>query len=452
MNQPKHLQRWFLVLFILALCGLGAWTSGQMLKVHDHVWEGAASGSGLFAQLCQVAANAGVACVAAADSPWAALSVPLPLPHGFSVSIHTLTVPLAFLGLAYFLALAVWFAFAGGPRPIGAGWHKLVLSVALCGAAVSLFFLGIMVLDAAPWCLACVAVHGVNFLIVLAVWRLGATAADAGSVNKNTTMQQMVGMTLSRREATTTIAFALILIGGLWSYRHAHLSMRNHVGRLAHYRHIVMTARQDPQFLMREYLAQPRHSVPLRDSETAAADSPQIAVFTDFECHACYCTAMALEQRAAEVFDGNVTLLVRHFPLSSTCNDAVSTDKHPNACDAAYAAEAARLQGGQDAVWRMHEALLANHETLGEGTYRQLARELGLDPNLLIENMRDPQVRQVVADDVALARSLGVYATPTLFVDGRRVTELCEGPVFWDAIARGQHVLDDHEVVAVPAE
>ncbi len=49
--------------------------------------------------------------------------------------------------------------------------------------------------------------------------------------------------------------------------------------------------------------------------------------------------------------------------------------------------------------------------------------------------MRGEAVRRIVESDIALADALGVTGTPTLFLDGRRVTRLCETPRFWEAVA-----------------
>ena len=43
--------------------------------------------------------------------------------------------------------------------------------------------------------------------------------------------------------------------------------------------------------------------------------------------------------------------------------------------------------------------------------------------------------REGVTGDAELARRLGVRGTPTMFLDGRRITELCDGEVFWKAVA-----------------
>ena len=58
-----------------------------------------------------------------------------------------------------------------------------------------------------------------------------------------------------------------------------------------------------------------------------------------------------------------------------------------------------------------------------------------LDADRLLSDMRSEIVEQVIESDIALARTLGVRGTPAMFLDGRRITALCQGDVFWTAIA-----------------
>jgi predicted DsbA family dithiol-disulfide isomerase len=205
--------------------------------------------------------------------------------------------------------------------------------------------------------------------------------------------------------------------------------------KLLLYKTLVTSLRDDPEFLLREYHAQPQHEIPLRHGEPMGDEQPQLAVFTDFECPACYCNLLAVRKQIAEAFDGQLGVLVRHYPLCNTCNGNVRDQPHPNACEAAYAAEAARLQGGDGAFWQMYDLLFQNRKELSRELYRSLAVKMGLDADRLLGDMDGDTVRRIVESDISLASELGVTGTPTMFLNGRRVTELCRGPVFWEAIA-----------------
>ena len=213
------------------------------------------------------------------------------------------------------------------------------------------------------------------------------------------------------------------------------------------YRRLVDNMRQSPNFLLREYMAQPGYDIPARDSERQSS-GPRLVLFTDYECPACKCAARSAERKIAKDFGGRLDIAIRHYPLCSACNDGVKKAFHPNACDAARAAEAARRLGGEDAFHRMTERLFEHRSHLGGPLYSKLAAQIGLDPDRFIAEMEGPVVREIVQGDVALARRLGVTGTPAMFLDGRRITELCQTPVFWQAVARQSRASGEPSVVS----
>ncbi|MCH7703467.1 MAG: DsbA family protein [Planctomycetes bacterium] len=88
-----------------------------------------------------------------------------------------------------------------------------------------------------------------------------------------------------------------------------------------------------------------------------------------------------------------------------------------------------------------------------ETTLSALARAVGLDHERLRSAMSDSRVETVLAEDRALARRLAVSETPTVFLDGRRVPDLCvNSAVFWRAIARGFRDSNDGSHTEVVAD
>ena|GEM_PF-1304322 len=479
-----------LLLAIVVLGATGAWISGELVKRHAGLWPtgGAPAsnvGGGLFERVCRVTESLGLDCTAANESGWAEVGIPVPLPsRDLSVHVRKMIVPVAFLGLAYFVFLATWFVFVGPPRPSGAvrpltskikdghsavavdGWHRIPLAVGWLGAAVSVFYLAVMITDIAPACSWCEVAHVVNLLMVLAIRRLyhqschyviGPPKADPRSrfdfpgrrltrIARLFTRRRRPSVSLGvpraavstvpeSRLAVHAVVFALILIAGLWFYRHQQLAMGSRLRALVPYKEMVSALRGDPEFLLREYYAQPLHRI-LTRLDGHAAGRPRLVVFTDFECGPCYCNAKRLREQVLPVFDGRLTVEVCHYPLCDRCNPAAADRARPNACEAAYAAEAARLQGGDEAFRRMHDLLFENRKRLGTTTYRELAGRIGLDARRFLHDLEGDVVRRIVREDVALAHELGVNGTPTMFLDGRRISAFGRGNlVFWQAIA-----------------
>ncbi|GMA29071.1 DsbA family protein [Arenivirga flava] len=142
---------------------------------------------------------------------------------------------------------------------------------------------------------------------------------------------------------------------------------------------------------------------------------PRVTVveFLDFQCPGCANLEPTMQDLRAELGD-EVRFVVRNFPL---------IDIHPNAVDAAVAAEAA---ADQDAYEPMHDALFASQRQwtqLDDASdyFRDLADELGLDLDAYDAAVADPATEERVMADRADALELGLEGTPSIIVDGELV-------------------------------
>ena len=68
----------------------------------------------------------------------------------------------------------------------------------------------------------------------------------------------------------------------------------------------------------------------------------------------------------------------------------------------------------------MYDVLLAHQGALRLPDVADYARELGLDAERLVAEVRAGEYTQRVSDDVASADESGVSGTPTFFINGRR--------------------------------
>jgi protein-disulfide isomerase len=138
-----------------------------------------------------------------------------------------------------------------------------------------------------------------------------------------------------------------------------------------------------------------------------ARDAPiTLVVFSDFQCPFCgriEPTLAGLEQ----AYPGKLRVVWKNFPL----------EFHGHARLAAAAALAAH---GQGKFWAMHDKLFAHQQELERPSLEAYAGELGLDPGRFKAAL-DSELATVDAD-TKLGASLGVTGTPTVFVNGRRVT------------------------------
>jgi protein-disulfide isomerase len=135
------------------------------------------------------------------------------------------------------------------------------------------------------------------------------------------------------------------------------------------------------------------------------ADAPvTIALFTDFQCPYC-ARILPLLNQVLEKYQGKVKLVFKNFPLST----------HQFARKAAAAALAAGKQGK---FWELHDRLFQNYNRLNDQVVQEQAKELGLDLQKFDKDMADPQIMQVINQDMQDGAKAGVRGTPTLFVNG----------------------------------
>ena len=134
-----------------------------------------------------------------------------------------------------------------------------------------------------------------------------------------------------------------------------------------------------------------------------------IVEFTDFECPSCAQQFPILDRIVSE-FGDRVRLVVRDFPLS----------QHANARKAAEAAEAAREQGK---YWEYSGVLFRNQSALGIDKLKQYASELGLDRARFDASLNSGKFAEKVQRDVVDGRKLGINGTPTVYINGKRVSD-----------------------------
>ena len=144
---------------------------------------------------------------------------------------------------------------------------------------------------------------------------------------------------------------------------------------------------------------------------TAADGKVTFVEFLDFECEACGAAYPAIEQ-LRDTYDGQVTFVVRNFPL------------HNNSAAAARAAEAAAAQGKFE---EMYDTLFqtqpqwAEKDSSQEDVFFGYAEQLGLDMAQFRADYDDPITIERIRRDKADGEELGVDGTPTFYLNGDKV-------------------------------
>ncbi|MGZ4984538.1 MAG: DsbA family protein [Chthoniobacterales bacterium] len=136
--------------------------------------------------------------------------------------------------------------------------------------------------------------------------------------------------------------------------------------------------------------------------------------FGDFECETCTAAYPAIK-KAAEDYGDRLSVTFREYPLV----------KHTHALQAARAAEAAGLQGH---FWEMHDSLYENrffwvYATDTRAALISNASKLNLDMERFQKDMDGEEVTKRIAADRDRVVSLELDRTPSLFINGDRITK-----------------------------
>jgi protein-disulfide isomerase/uncharacterized membrane protein len=143
-----------------------------------------------------------------------------------------------------------------------------------------------------------------------------------------------------------------------------------------------------------------------------------IVEFTDFECPACQYGAVQLE-KLKEKYPGQVEIEVVNFPLSNKYNPSISSDLHPLA---GLAAKVGIVMKGKGKFEDYYKKMMLQNEQLTEGKIDRVLKQLNEDMATVKKQAESSEVAQILAGDIEKGRALGVHATPTLIVNGEKLT------------------------------
>ena len=157
--------------------------------------------------------------------------------------------------------------------------------------------------------------------------------------------------------------------------------------------------------------------------------------YGDYQCPPCGALHPVIKSLESE-YGHQLQVVFRHFPLNI----------HKNARAAAYAAEAARLQGK---FWQMHDQLYRNQNAWKDledarPTFVSYAGGLGLNLDRFRSDMESSSVAQAVEADLKRGQSAGVSGTPTVFIEGYMLRYEATNP---DGLRRGINVMLQRKAV-----
>ncbi|MGI9427295.1 MAG: DsbA family protein, partial [Bythopirellula sp.] len=274
--------------------------------------------------------------------------------------------PLSFVGFAYFQALTAAFIYTGGQLPLALRW------IVGLGAAISALLTVVMFAEGYV-CLYCLTIHGMNLSFAAGTELLRRLSGGQQHVARNS-WPGIITFTASCAFVTLVLAYferhSVESAGGV-----AEQQLQQALDAAAATVRTGSTQQGDPSNDVeppaRDSFQPGRYSL---GSETAPI---HIVVVSDYQCPSCRRFDLKLRELVAQRDD--IRLSARHFPFCTDCNPLVRDNRHPHACRAALAAEAAGMVGGATAFWQLHEWLFDRGGTYSDEELQQLIADMGLD-------------------------------------------------------------------------
>ncbi len=150
----------------------------------------------------------------------------------------------------------------------------------------------------------------------------------------------------------------------------------------------------------------PYLKVNVTDHVAGKSNAPvQLVEYADYQCPYCRKACYVIKEAQKELGE-NLEFIFRNFPL---------VELHPNALNAAFAAEAA---GQQDKFWEMHDTLFENQEYLADRDLIAYAERIGMNVDQFKTDFGEDEYYQKIQKDYDSGIQCNVQGTPTFFING----------------------------------
>lgn len=125
--------------------------------------------------------------------------------------------------------------------------------------------------------------------------------------------------------------------------------------------------------------------------------------FIDYRCGVC----RQFNQEVHDLVeaDGNIKLILKEFPILGQDSEA-----------SARFAVAVRQIGGDEAYMKAHDALMTLRSSATLEALKQVAGEIGVDPDAVVEAMNSDAVSDVLRSNHQLAQKMAIQGTPTFVI------------------------------------
>lgn len=154
------------------------------------------------------------------------------------------------------------------------------------------------------------------------------------------------------------------------------------------------------------------YKVPVGSSPALGPASAPITIveFADFQCPYCQ-RADKTVRELLKRYPDKIRLVFKHTPLPF----------HTRALPAAMLAMEARKERGDRGFWDVHDRLFDSQPNLADADLEDIAKKAHLDVARVKTAIAKQAYASSIEDDLDLADDVGVDATPTFFINGRKL-------------------------------
>ena len=223
---------------------------------------------------------------------------------------------------------------------------------------------------------------------------------------------------------TRRIAITVLALAGITSTTAAVSFRSRFTDEQAKTESLNTSARVVAEFMSLERVAMPSQLSPywLVRSTARFEDAPiHIVLYGDPLCSDCRALFDQMNVLEPE-FAGKMNVAYQFFPLEARCNDVVTKDKHPGACDLSY-----MMAARPDSFRIIHDRILENMDSAKTDAWRTrfaAAHKLG---SALTDTVIHNRVHALIRTGAEYPPTSpkyahGIRSTPTLIVNGRMIS------------------------------
>jgi protein-disulfide isomerase/uncharacterized membrane protein len=460
-ERAPSIARWRLLL-VEAVAVAGAAVSGLLLLQHH----GDVYATAAVEQVCGETAAAGAAAAPAQDSGCEAVAR--------SAYSEYNGIPIAAIGLHFYFSLAMLLMFAVLFREMSTAGAFVALVALALALVVDLMLLGVQALAIKAFCKLCLLTYALNLIglvLLLPVWRdyrspfraLATSGGRAGlaawalgsftfaltvvaldwALGMNQQQRQTAAILGSPAPASTPAVVAptpppaapdevqptpaepspsAAPQSAPQGDTAAQLeASRAEVRRL---QELLDNPQKLEQYFtdkaMREFETGAAQELPLAGTPFKGPEDAPIRVveFSDFLCPFCRSIAGAFANFVPR--SGNrVAVYFKNYPLDQACNASLGNTVHPGACTLALGAVCAQEQGK---FWPYHDKVFSSQLNNPQPKdVAGLAGSAGLDAAAFEACLGSQKAKDRLAAEIQEGIRSGVKATPTLFINGKRL-------------------------------